>query len=252
MDTLLHVLAHTLVYEPPGVALSNWFIVINPLLERRKPHKIQSRSNPSAEIEEQFVIKVVLFDVDGVLANGEPFSQHLARDYGITSEMTSSFFNGRFLECLVGNADLKQELVDHLHQWGWQGSVEEFVSYWFGCEHSIDEPLVASIQRLRQQGIRCYLATNQEKYRTSYILNQMGFAGLFDGIFSSAHLGCLKNDQAFFEHVLLSLPNVKADDMLFWDDSFGNVATAKAVGLQAERYHDFADFEKKIQRYLKG
>jgi hypothetical protein len=30
------------------------------------------------------------------------------------------------------------------------------------------------------------------------------------------------------------------------------VATAKAAGLQAERYHDFADFEKKMHQYLKG
>lgn len=196
------------------------------------------------------MIKVMLFDVDGVIANGEPFSQHLARDYGITREVTTPFFKGRFMECLVGRADLKQELTDQLPQWGWQGTIEELMSYWFRCEHSMNETLLASVARLRQQGIRCYLATNQERYRTIYILEQMGCANLFEGIFSSAHIGYLKHEPAFFEQALRQLDGVKTNEILFWDDSPGNVATARAVGLQAELYQDFAHFEKQMQRYL--
>jgi len=70
------------------------------------------------------VIRVILFDVDGVLAIGEPFSKHLAQTYGITSDLTRSFFEGRFLECLVGKADLKEELAGLLPAWGWSGSIE--------------------------------------------------------------------------------------------------------------------------------
>jgi putative hydrolase of the HAD superfamily len=121
------------------------------------------------------MIRVLLFDIDGVLANGEQFSKRLARDYGITTEMTAPFFNGPFLECLVGNADLKQELISHLKQWGWRDSVEAFLHYWFTIEHVIDEPLVKLVQQLRQKGIRCCLATNQERHRTAYILHEMGF-----------------------------------------------------------------------------
>lgn len=68
------------------------------------------------------MIRVLLFDVDGVLANGEQFSKRLARDYGITAEMTAPFFSGPFLQCLVGNADLKHVLKSQLAQWGWQDS----------------------------------------------------------------------------------------------------------------------------------
>jgi len=194
--------------------------------------------------------KVALFDVDGVLVNGEPFSTHLARDYGISTEKTAPFFRGRFLECLVGRADLKEELITYVPLWGWQGSADGFVDYWFRCEHNINEPLVHAVQQLRQQGIRCYMATNQEKYRTAYILEQMGLGEKFDGIFSSAYIGYMKHETAFFEHILQELNGIEAETIIFWDDSSGNIATAKKMGLRAELYHDFADFEEKMKRYL--
>lgn len=56
------------------------------------------------------MIKVMLFDVDGVLVNGYSFSGRLASDYGITQETTISFFKGRFGECLVGKADLNSKI----------------------------------------------------------------------------------------------------------------------------------------------
>ena len=107
------------------------------------------------------MIKVILFDVDGVLVNGYSFSGRLARDYGITQEATVSFFKGRFGECLVGKADLKEEIEGYLPKWGWQGSVDDFLNEWFATEQSIDETLVDAIQWLRQRGIRCYLVHNQ-------------------------------------------------------------------------------------------
>ena len=195
------------------------------------------------------MIKIILFDVDGVLVDGELFSRRLARDHGITLEMTRSFFAGPFSECLVGQADLKQVLLDYMREWGWQHSIDDFLSFWFS-EHSINEPLLISVQHLRQQGIPCYLATNQEQYRTAYILEEMGFAQKFDGIFSSAHVGQVKSQPAFFEHVLRKLNGIAAHEILFWDDSAPNIATARQFGLQAEIYTTFADFTRKMSRYL--
>ncbi|HZS78506.1 MAG TPA: HAD-IA family hydrolase [Ktedonobacteraceae bacterium] len=195
------------------------------------------------------MIRVILFDVDGVLAIGEPFSKHLARTYGITPDLTRSFFEGRFLNCLTGKADLKEELADRLPAWGWSSSIEAFLDEWFRFEHRINEPLIAYVQQLRQQHIRCYLATNQEKYRTAYLLAQMGFAGAFDGMFSSTYLGYMKGDEAFFASVLSQLPDVKANEILFWDDSPANVEVARKAGLHAEVYSSFSDFEKKMTLY---
>ncbi|GER87873.1 haloacid dehalogenase [Dictyobacter vulcani] len=195
------------------------------------------------------MIRVLLFDVDGVLANGEAFSSHLERDYGISPQMTASFFQEKFMACLTGSADLKTELAAYLVAWGWSKSVEAFLDYWFTCEHIIDQPLVEYVQQLRQQGVRCYIATQQEKYRTAYILEQMGFAQAFDGMFSSAQLGVLKNDQTFFTQILQTLDNIAAEEILFWDDTARNVTVARQTGMHAELYTDFPHFQQTILHY---
>jgi putative hydrolase of the HAD superfamily len=198
---------------------------------------------------------VVLFDMDGVLAIGEPFAAHLARLGTVTLDQSGVFFGGPFQQCLVGRADLKRELAPYLAAWGWPGSVDEFLAAWFAHEHVINEPLVARIRQLRADGVACYIATNQERYRTDYIREQMGFGKACDGVFSSAELGCAKHDTAFFARLLSRLRvrtvlrDLRQCDALFWDDSAANVAVARAAGLRAEQYTSVADFDKTMRAY---
>jgi putative hydrolase of the HAD superfamily len=196
------------------------------------------------------MISTILFDVDGVLVTSDPFSVTLAREHHITTDMTVPFFRGPFRQCLTGHADLKAEIASHLPTWGWRGSVEEFLDLWFTTSQQLDANLLAAAQRLRQRGIHCYLATNQERYRTDYLLTRMGLASQFDGCYSSAHIGYMKDNPAFFQQVLQTLPGTPASDVLFWDDSPGNVATARIVGLLAEVYTTFVDFEQRLRQYL--
>ncbi|HLW03761.1 MAG TPA: HAD-IA family hydrolase [Ktedonobacterales bacterium] len=198
------------------------------------------------------MIAAMLFDVDGVLIVGELFSVTLAREYGITTEMTATFFRGPFERCLIGKADLKAEIASHLPQWGWRGTVEEFLRFWFTTGQQVDEALLATAQQLRQEGVRCYLATNQERYRTDYLLTQTRLAQQFDGCFASSQLGYTKDDPRFFQTVLRALPGVQASDVLFWDDSPANVQTARAAGLHAEVYTTFANFQQQMRFYTQS
>lgn len=128
--------------------------------------------------------------------------------------------------------------------------MDAFLEYWFTSEHAINAPLVEVIQRFRRRGRNSYLATNQERYRTNYLLRDMGVAKQFDGMFSSADVGCMKHDSLFFTRVIQQLGEPPAGDLLFWDDRPGNVATARAVGLRAERYLDVDGFERVVERHL--
>jgi putative hydrolase of the HAD superfamily len=196
------------------------------------------------------MITTILFDADGVLINGESFSTQLEKDYGISSQQTTPFFSSEFPSCLIGEADLKQKLEPYLKQWGWQKSAEELLQYWFEVEHSLDEELIAYIQNLRARGIKCIVATNQEKYRAEYMLDKMGFKNSFDDLYASAHLGSKKPDEEFFERILKKIGNPKKNEVLFWDDATSNIKAAKSVGINAELYTSFEDFKGKMNRYM--
>ena len=187
------------------------------------------------------MITTLLFDVDGVLLVGETWSKDLPAAYGITDEMLAPFFKNAFPTCLIGKADLKEELAPYLSRWNWPLSVDDFIDYWFR-HYTLDQMLLQYVQQLRQNGIRCYLATQQERYRTDYILHTLGFARQFDGMFSSVDIGYIKSEMLFFEAVLRSLNTCQPAEVLFWDDSSTNVAIARSVGLQAEVYSNFAHF----------
>jgi putative hydrolase of the HAD superfamily len=195
------------------------------------------------------MIKVLLFDADDVLINGNKFADTLHKDYGVDREKTSLFFKGKFVDCLVGKADLKKEIEPYLNQWNWHKSVEEFFHYWFTSEHTINEPLIEYIKKLQAGSIECFIATNQEKNRTGYILNEMGFGDVFDGCFSSADVGFVKPQEDFYLAILHKLTRVLPEEILFWDDRMDNVEMARKVGMNAEVFSNFEEFEKKMKKY---
>lgn len=196
------------------------------------------------------MIKVVIFDADGVAIIGEKFSNNLARDFGITTEITKSFFTGPFQDCRIGRADLKEVITPYLGGWGWKGSVEELLEYWFKSEHKINQDLIDYVRELRGRGIQCFLATNQEKYRTQYMLNEMDFAKIFDRLYVSSELGVLKTNPEFYAKIIEDLGDIDKKEILFWDDDPKHIEVAKNYGILGEAYTSFADCRKKTESYL--
>lgn len=189
--------------------------------------------------------KAILFDIDGVVVNSEMFSLQYQKESGITNEEMLPFYEGIFQECLKGKKDLKEVIIPWLKKWGWAGNVEDFIFRWFQHEHNINTQMARLIAELRERGFKCYAATNQEKYRTRYMREEMNFDQIFNGIFSSCEIGSIKPEIQYYEYIIQNL-GINKKDIIFIDNSPSHIEGAKTAGLNTFLFDDF----KSLYEYL--
>lgn len=195
------------------------------------------------------MIQAIFYDADGVLINKpRRFSQVFSEEFQIPMEKILPFFEKDFPDTLVGKADLRERLDKYLRIWGWRGTVNDLLEYWFKSENYIYDRFLEDIQNLRKKGIKSYLATDQEKYRAEYIKKEMKFDQSFDRIFVSCELGCTKLDPQFWKTVLSDV-KLPAENILVWDDEQENVDSARNTGLGAHLYTNFDDYKLKMAEY---
>ena len=203
------------------------------------------------------MVRAVIFDSDGMITHGPRFSEVFSKEYRIPMENILPFFNGPFKQCLIGKADLKQELrKGWLKQWEWSKSVEDFLAYWFSIGKELDKKVYESILPIRRQGVTCILATNQEKYRTEFLIDVFHYRSIFDEVFSSAYVGSKKPQPDFFRAVFSFLkerqPGVRKDEVVFWDDDDNNLAGAKNFGFTVEKFTDADSYLSTMRRLIGG
>lgn len=151
------------------------------------------------------------------------------------AEETQPFFTGPFVKCLLGKADLHDELPQYLEAWKWPGTVDEFLTFWFESDSVLDQPCLDFIEKLRVNGCRCYLASTQEQHRAAYLESQMGLGDRVDGSFFSCRIGLRKPDPAYYRLVQREI-GLEPRQILFLDDREENVTAAERVGWCAMQF----------------
>lgn len=219
-----------------------WFTIDE--LTRRKDAlrspSVIDRAKDAIERERTRQPIAILFDVDGVLTlSEEVFSVIYTKSHGLDIAPFTQFFENEWADYVTGKRDLKQHITENPGLWKWDGSPEGLLQYWFQSEDVRNEELIELIQQIRQVGIRCYVVTEQEVYRTDYMRNVM-FRDLFDGIFSTCELGYKKNNPMFFSGVINQIQSeiggLEPSDILYFDDSESKVQTASGLGIAAHLY----------------
>lgn len=187
----------------------------------------------------------ILFDLDGVLTLPEEmFSVIYASSHGYDVGPFTKFFQTEWSDFVTGKKDLKQHIEDNPQLWKWYEGADKLLDFWFTSEDVRNEDLVKVIQGARTHGVKCYIATEQEQYRTDYIRNVM-FKDAFDGVFSTAEIGFKKNDSRFFKNIVNSL-NVNPAEIIYFDDSQSKLDAAKVLGIQTYLYENSEQVESII------
>lgn len=192
-------------------------------------------------------MKVALFDIDGVLNNAERFSVRFTNKYKIPMDTVLPFFTGVFQECLVGKADLKMELQKVIDEWGYTGTVEELIKFWFEGEININKDVLDVINDMKENGYKVIACTNQEKYRTEYLEEHLKLIELFNRVYSSAFMGIKKPDEEFFNFILKD-QSINPQDLIYWDDDEENIEAASQLGIKSILYKSIEDIKDNINQ----
>jgi len=191
------------------------------------------------------MIKAAVFDFDGVVyIEGELFSIRFSRDYGIPLEKIAPFFENEFQKCLLGQADLKEELKKYLPKWGWKQNVNSFLDYWFD-RGGQNQDVAGLVRDMRKSGIKCILCTNNEKYRVSWLRKKLRLDDAFDEILASYKIGAKKPDIEVFEKVI-EVTGLMPEEIMFCDDDKEHIAAAKKYGMTAVMFKGAEHLKKEL------
>jgi putative hydrolase of the HAD superfamily len=127
--------------------------------------------------------------------------------------------------------------------------VEDLLEYWFTSEGTINKEVLKIIGDLRSKGIKCYIATRQEKYRMQYLLDTVGLKNYFDGVFCTCDIGYDKWQLEFFEYVFKKL-KLKPQEIMFFDDTQKNIDIISKEGVHAYFYENIDTLKKHTDQLL--
>ena len=190
--------------------------------------------------------KAILFDADGVVLKKykEYFvSQYFVRKYNAPADEVNAFFANDFRTCQRGKLDLKEELAKYLSRWNWPNGVDAFLEYWFTTDATIDAEVMNEVEKIRGNGFKCYLASDQEKYRANYIAEQLGLKNKFAQCFFSYELGYMKSEPEYFAGIL-KITGLQPEEFIYFDDDQKNIDVANSLGINAHFYTSIDDLKK--------
>ena len=186
--------------------------------------------------------RVALWDADGVLQTVPRGWEHTMRPVvqGHVEDVERFLVEAFEAEApsLRGEIPWNRQLTDLLERWGVPHLYDESLRVWFTILRV--EDTWDLVREVRDHGIACHLASNQDRSRAEHMCREVGYDGLLDSCFFSCDLGVAKPQPAFFHRVLAEL-GVEPHRALFVDDNPVNVAEATAVGLRALCWNDRED-----------
>ncbi|UAJ78064.1 HAD family hydrolase [Leifsonia sp. ZF2019] len=191
------------------------------------------------------MIRVVLFDLDGVVRNFDPeVVVDIERRYGLTAGRLESVAFSRPLIDDVTTGRISR--ARWLHEIGELVGSPAAVAEWGDQPAVVDEGVLELSDELRRLGVRTAVLTNGTDTICAEIA-AMGIGGRFDAFFNSADIGFAKPDVRAFQHVLDAL-DVSAEDVFFTDDSASKLVGADSLSIRTHLFAGVVDLRRHLRQ----
>ena len=175
----------------------------------------------------------MLFDADGIIQGARKGRmEELTAWAGSRTEEFLLAIAAADVACLTGK-DFGAAMREVLRQFEINAPLEEVIDPHFWIE--VQQPMLEAVRAVRDLGLRCGLATNQQNLRGGYMRSSLGFEQIFDEQFYSYELGFAKPEAGYFKAIMARI-DVAPDRVLFIDDHEGNVAGAREIGIHSELF----------------
>lgn len=205
-------------------------------------------------------IKIILFDVDGVLIRPPfYFSEVLEREgYEGAKKSLNDFFRGKDNNlCLENRARAEEIIRPYLEEIGWRGKPEEYFFRQFTFEKSyLDREIMSVVKEQRERGIGCCLCTDQFASRAKFLLEEMNFRNIFDCCYISCRIGFRKCSEEFWKFPIKDLknrrPNLETDQIAYFDDNRTNIETASKFGIRSFMFQGMDRFRHDMESLNMG
>ena len=202
----------------------------------------------TAEVSTDGRVAAVLLDADGVMqVNPDGWWDAVTRhvEPGRRQAFADDLFAAE-LQSMRGRRPFADVLAEVCRRWDVADRAADLAGQWRRV--AVDPGMVGLVRRLRGAGLPCHLVTNQNDQRAAYLLEDLGYAALFDRSFVSCRLGLTKSDDGFYERVADRL-DADPGRLLVVDDSADHVASARRAGLQAVQW-SLADGHDRLRSLL--
>ncbi len=186
-------------------------------------------------------IKVVFFDIGGVLlSNGW---DHLSREkaakkFNLNYEEMDVLHNFIFNVFEIGKVTLDDYLDTVVFNHSRDFSKEAFKDFMFAQSVALPDMLPWLKEWKKNCGFRVFSINNESRELNDYRIKKFSLHQLFDGFFSSCHVGMRKPDPGIFQ-LAMDIAQVLPEECAYFDDRVMLAEAAQKLGIRSFHHQNF-------------
>lgn len=192
------------------------------------------------------MIRVVLFDLDGVLRHfdDEQISS-IELEHGLKlGSVSRAAFQSQLLNSVTTGLMSRERWIEAV---GAELGNVQAARDWGALRPVADGRMLELVDLLRGQGLIVAILTNGTNTIPEE-LEEQGIGIHFDRVFNSADIGAAKPDLRAFKHVIDEL-DVTASEIFFTDDSPGKLVGAQELGMPTHHFQNIKGLREALAEF---